>query len=92
MYAEDGDIMIPRRENTTRAVVYTTLYNLIAAVDDAIEPGEEDCVAPIVAHLLRAGHARWLRKVNEEMLWTAPEPTSACLSASRTCCPGQHGY
>jgi hypothetical protein len=49
MYAEDGDIRIPGREDATGAVVYTTLYDLIAAVDNAIEPGEEDCMAPIVA-------------------------------------------
>jgi hypothetical protein len=55
MDAEDDNIVIPGREDATRAVVYTTLYDLIAAVNDAIEPGEEDCVAPIVAHLLRAG-------------------------------------
>lgn len=68
MYAENGDIMIPGREDATRAVVYTTLYDLIAAVDEAIAPGEEDCVAPIVAHLLRAGHARFLRDVDVDML------------------------
>jgi hypothetical protein len=83
MYAEDGDIMIPRRENTTRAVVYTTLYNLIAAVDDAIEPGEEDCVAPIVAHLLRAGRAHFLHDVDVDMLCDNQAP--ACLEEEESC-------
>jgi hypothetical protein len=75
MYAEDGDIMIPGREDATRTVVYTTLYDLIAAVDDAIEPGEEDCVASIVAHLLRAGRAHFLRDVDVNMLWDDQAPT-----------------
>jgi hypothetical protein len=68
MDAEDGNIVIPGREDATRAVVYTTLYDLIAAVNDAIEPGEEDCVAPIVAHLLRADRAHFLRDVDVDML------------------------
>jgi hypothetical protein len=45
------------------------LYDLLAAVQDAIEPGEEDMVVPIVAHLLRAGHARFLRDGDRELLW-----------------------
>jgi hypothetical protein len=83
MYAEDGDIMIPGREEARRAVVYTTLYDLIAAVDDAIEPGEEDCVAPIVAHLLCAGRAHFLRDVAVDMLWDDQAPS--CLEAEESC-------
>lgn len=56
------------RQDRARTVVYTTLYDLIAAVNEAIEPGEEDCVVPIVAHLLRTGQGRFLRHVNVEML------------------------
>jgi hypothetical protein len=47
MYAGDGNMMIAGREDATRAVVYTTLYDLIAAVSDTIEPGEADVVAPL---------------------------------------------
>ncbi len=83
MYAEDGDTMIPGREDAIRAVVYTTLYDLIAAVDDAIEPGEEDCVAPIVAHLLRAGRAHFLRDIDVDMLWDDKAP--ACLEEEESC-------
>jgi hypothetical protein len=75
------------QESATSAVVYTTLYDLIATLNDAIEPGEEAYVTPIVAHLLRAGHARWLRDVNVEMLWTESEPAPACLSAQACCVP-----
>ena len=83
MYAENGDIMIPGREDATRAVVYTTLYDLIAEVDDAIEPGEEDCVAPIVAHLLRGGRAHFLRDVDVDMLCDDQAP--AYLEAEGSC-------
>jgi len=74
---------VPKREAPTRTVVYTTLYDLIAAVDDAIEPGEEDCVAPIAAHLLRAGHAHFLRDVDVEMLWD--DRAAMCLDAEACC-------
>ena len=60
------------QESTTRTVVYTTLYDLIAAFNDAVEPGDEAYVTPIVADLLHAGHARWLRDVDVEMLETEP--------------------
>jgi hypothetical protein len=59
--------------------VYTTLYDLIAAVEAAVDPGEEACVAPIVAHLLRAGHAHFLREVDVERLRADLAPT--CLQA-----------
>jgi hypothetical protein len=63
--------------------VYTTLYDLIAAVDEAIEPGEEDLVTPIVAHVLCAGRAHFLRDVNVDMLWD--EQTPACLQEEESC-------
>lgn len=61
---------VERAEGQERAhtVVYTSLYDLIAAVNEAIAPGEEDCVVPIVAHILRTGQARFLRDVSVEML------------------------
>lgn len=70
MYTVTGDPMVSERENATRKIVYTTLYDLIAAVDAEIEPGEEDTVAPLVAHLLRAGHAQFLRNIDGARLWT----------------------
>jgi hypothetical protein len=65
--------------------VYTTLYDLIAAVQDAIAPGEEASVTPIVAHLLRASHAHFLRDVDVDMLWADAAP--ACLAAAIRCRP-----
>jgi hypothetical protein len=59
-----------------RTLVHTTLYDLIAAVRDAIAPGEEGEVTPMVVHLLHAGHAPWLRPVEVEMLWDAHRPES----------------
>jgi hypothetical protein len=65
--------------------VYTTLYDLIAAVNDAIAPGEEACVTPMVVHLLRTGQARFLRDVDVVMLWIEPVPV--CLSTEDLCVP-----
>jgi hypothetical protein len=59
------------------------LYDLIAAVDDAVEPGGEDVVAPIVAHLLRAGRAHFLRDVDVAMLWDDQAP--AYLQEEESC-------
>jgi hypothetical protein len=83
MHAVMRGSLVPEQAATTRPVVSTTLYELIAAVDEAIEPGEEDLVAPIVTHLLRAGRARFLRDVDGEMLWDAQDP--AWLEAEESC-------
>jgi|GEM_PF-4285026 len=85
MHAEHDDVMAPERGGATRTVVYTTLYDLIAAVDAEVEPGEEACVAPIVAHLLRAGHAQFLREVDVELRCAGLVPT--CLQAEARCVP-----
>ena len=83
MHAVTSGSLVPEQEETTRPVVYTTLYDLIAAVGDAVEPGEEDLVAPIVAHVLRAGRAHFLRDVDVEMLRDDQAP--ACLEAEESC-------
>ena len=83
MHAEASGSTVPARGEATRTVVYTTLYDLIAAVDEAIEPGEEDVVTPIVAHMLRAGRAHFLRGVDVDMLWDDEAP--ACLEAEESC-------
>jgi len=62
------DLPTAEREGAPAPVVYTTLYDLIAAVSAEIEPSEEEFVVPIVAHLLRAGYAQFLRDVDVEML------------------------
>jgi hypothetical protein len=85
MYAGNNDVLASERGGATRTVVYTTLYDLIAAVDAEVEPGEEACVAPIVTHLLRAGHAQFLRQVDVELLCADFAPT--CLQAAELCVP-----
>ena len=79
------DVTVPKRAGVTDTAVYTTLYDLIAAVQDAIAPGEEASVTPIVVHLLHAGQARFLRDVDVDMLWANRAP--AGLSAAESCCP-----
>jgi hypothetical protein len=85
MHGGNEDVMTPERAEAPHTVVYTTLYDLIAAVDAEVEPGEEACVAPLVAHLLRAGHAQFLREVDVELLCTALVP--ACPQAEVLCVP-----
>ena len=83
MHAVASDNRVPKREGPTRPVIYTTLYDLIAAVSDALEPGGEDFVAPIVAHMLRAGHAQFLCDGDGEMLWD--DQAAMCLDAEERC-------
>ena len=40
-------------------ILTTTLYDLLAAIQSTIEPGEEELVVPIVAHILRTGRVTW---------------------------------
>jgi len=83
MHAAVSRSTVPVRAETTRPVVSTTLYDLIAAVNEAIAPGEEDLTVPIVAHLLRAGRARLLRDGDVDIRWDAQAP--ACLEAEKSC-------
>ena len=83
MHTVTSGRLVPEHAETTRPVVLTTLYDLIAAVDDAIAPGEEDVVAPIVAHVLRAGRANFLRDVDVAMVWDDQDP--ARLAAEERC-------
>ena len=83
MHAAVSRSTVPERAETTRPVVYTTLYDLIAAVHEAIAPGEEDLTVPIVMHLLRAGRARLLRDSDVDMRWDDQAP--AGLAAEQSC-------
>jgi hypothetical protein len=85
MHGRNEDVMTPERAGATHTVVYTTLYDLIAAVDAEVEPGEEACVVPLVAHLLCAGHAQFLREVDVELLCADLVP--ACPQAEALCVP-----
>jgi hypothetical protein len=39
--------------------VSTTLYEVIAALQDVVEPDEDDLIVAIVADCLRSGRLRW---------------------------------
>jgi len=43
-----------------RTRLITTLYDLITALHESIEPGEEDLVTAAVVHLVNAGHVKFL--------------------------------
>ena len=43
-----------------RMCIVTTLYDLITALYESIEPGEENLVTAAVVHLVNAGHIKRL--------------------------------
>jgi hypothetical protein len=45
-------------EEIAPATITTTLYDLIAALQEVVEPGEEELVVATVVSLLRAGRIR----------------------------------
>ena len=45
-------------EDTTPATITTTLYDLIAALQEFVEPGEDALVVATVVSMLRAGRIR----------------------------------
>ena len=45
-----------------RTCMVTTLYDLITALHESIEPGEEDLVTAAVVHLVNAGHVKCLER------------------------------
>lgn len=48
----------------------TTLYDLIATVEDEVRPADDVWIAPLVRHVLRAGHAHFLRDLTaHDLAW-----------------------
>jgi hypothetical protein len=45
----------------TTATITTTLYDLIATVQTAVAPPDDDLVVATLWHVLRSGHATWHR-------------------------------
>lgn len=56
-----------------RHMTQSTLFDLIEAVHESVEAGEEELVTPIVVHLLRSSKATFLRDLKEN---TCLSPTS----------------
>ena len=42
--------------------IVTTFYDLITALHESIEPGEEDLVTAAVVYLVNAGHVKFLER------------------------------
>ena len=51
-------------ESTSISPIRTTLYDLIEAVQDEVEPNEERMIADVVMHLLATGQVRFIRDFN----------------------------
>ena len=50
------------RQAPGRTRLVTTFYDLITALHESIEPGEEDLVTAAVVHLVNAGHVTCLER------------------------------
>jgi hypothetical protein len=48
------------QESGPSVFIQTTLYELINAINEAIAPGEEDLVVPLVLHLVQVGRVAFL--------------------------------
>lgn len=58
--AEHATTTIATRTSHQPARIITTLYDLIAALNDEVEAGEEDAVTAAVTHLCHTGRLRFL--------------------------------
>ncbi len=62
--------------HSDNSCIVTTLYDLVAAVEDTVTDDEEAWVVPIVVHLLRAGHVRFLRPLpDHDCPWDEAAPS-----------------
>ncbi|HEY7493938.1 MAG TPA: hypothetical protein VIH59_22900 [Candidatus Tectomicrobia bacterium] len=55
-----GDSTAVERKVPSRRRIVTTLYDLIAALQDSSAPGEEALVTAAVVHLLHSGRVKFL--------------------------------
>ena len=60
--AVDQDRMAFAGPAPGRTRIVTTFYDLITALHESIEPGEEDLVTTAVVHLVNAGHVKFLER------------------------------
>lgn len=70
----------------TPSCLTTTLYDLIAAMQDGLSPDDDALVVATVVHLLRSGRLTWLGKASEHLgqsqrvaMWATP-----CVSPRTT--------
>ena len=60
--AVDQDRKVFSEQAPGRTRIVTTFYDLITALYESIEPGEEDLVTAAVVHLVNAGHVKCLAR------------------------------
>lgn len=46
--------------NKTPRITVTTLYDVMSALQDTVEPNEDDLVVASMAHMLCTGRIRWV--------------------------------
>ena len=68
-----------RMQGEATPLCLTTLYDLIAAIQDELSPDDDTLVVATVVHLLRSGRLTWLGKASEHLgqsqraaMWAMP--------------------
>jgi hypothetical protein len=74
----------------------TTLYDLIAAIQDGLSPDDDALVVATVVHLLRSGRLTWYRQTRERLgqsrraaMWAMPR-VAPRTTAEQSQATGQH--
>lgn len=54
------------RTKENQATMVTNLYEIISAVQDSLEPGDEDLLVPTVMRILQSGQAAFVRDLKAQ--------------------------
>ena len=76
---ERAHVGMSMQGETTLSCLTTTLYDVIAAIQDELSPDDDTLVVATMVHLLRSGRLTWLGKARErlkpsrrETMWAMP--------------------
>ena len=76
---EEAPVTTAGLEVATPARLTTTLYDLIAAIQDGLSPDDDALVVATVVHLLRSGRLTWRGQARERLcqsqraaMWAMP--------------------
>jgi hypothetical protein len=71
-------------ENATPATITTTLYDLLAALQEVVHPGEEELAVATVVSMLCAGRLTWCNST--VVLESLQDVCDICRREERTIC------
>jgi hypothetical protein len=94
--SELAHVGIGIQEEATPSCLTTTLYDLIAAMQDGLSPDDDTLVVATVMHILRSGRLTWLGKAREHLgqsrraaMWVTPR-ISPRTTIEQSWSQGQH--